>query len=226
MPSTPRRLPSGSWNCYAYLGKDAEGKRIQRSVTRPTKAEARAAAVELEMDPKNAPTELSSLTLAQAVRAYLNSNENIYSPSTNRSNQSYEKNHLGVLAHIPVSKITPAMMQEHINALSAKLSPKTVRNVYGLIESAIRYAMPKKQLDVKLPKKIKKEIVIPTPEEVRLVQEAAEAKKTISFRLPSCWHRSWVCAKARSAPSPLPMCRAEASTSIKASCSRPSGNGS
>ena len=25
MPSTPRRLPSGSWNCYAYLGKDAEG---------------------------------------------------------------------------------------------------------------------------------------------------------------------------------------------------------
>lgn len=50
MPSTPRRLPSGSWNCYAYLGKDAEGKLIRRSVTRRTKAEARAAAVELETD--------------------------------------------------------------------------------------------------------------------------------------------------------------------------------
>ena len=66
MPSTPRRLPSGSWNCYAYLGKDAEGKRIQRSVTRPTKAEAQAEAMAVKHGLKQPEKTSVNMTLAEA----------------------------------------------------------------------------------------------------------------------------------------------------------------
>ena len=103
MPSTPRRLPSGSWNCYAYLGKDAEGKRIQRSVTRPTKAEARAAAVELEQSapaPENPAA--SEMTLAQATEDYVRSRANVFSPSTARSYRSICRNYFGPLAGDPI----------------------------------------------------------------------------------------------------------------------------
>ena len=119
MPSTPRRLPSGSWNCYAYLGKDAEGKLIRKSVTRATKAEARAAAVELEADAERVAAISDDLTLAEAVRKYLDSRANLHSPSTRRSNEFIYRNRLGALAHIPVSRITSPMMQDHINAQRA-----------------------------------------------------------------------------------------------------------
>lgn len=176
MPSTPRRLPSGSWNCYAYLGKDAEGKLIRRSVTRRTKAEARAAAVELEADAERTAAVSDDLTLSEAVRKYLDSRANLHSPSTRRSNEFIFRNRLGALAHIPVSRITSPMMQDHINALAKELAPKTVRNIYGLLSSSIHFVAPEKRLTVKLPAKEAEEIVIPTLEEIKAVQDAAEAK--------------------------------------------------
>ena len=35
-----KKLPSGKWRVQVFLGKDAEGKQIRRSITAPTKKEA------------------------------------------------------------------------------------------------------------------------------------------------------------------------------------------
>lgn len=176
MPSTPRRLPSGSWNCYAYLGKDAEGKLIRKSVTRPTKAEARAAAVELETDAERTAAVSDDLTLSEAVRKYLDSRANLHSPSTRRSNEAIFKNHLGILADVPVSRITSQMMQSYVNDLSRELTPKTVRNIYGLLASSIRFSATEKRLSVKLPPKQAEEIQIPTLEQIKDIQRVAKTR--------------------------------------------------
>ena len=44
-----KQLPSGSWRCMAYLGKDKKGKIIRKSITAPTKSEAEALCKELEV---------------------------------------------------------------------------------------------------------------------------------------------------------------------------------
>lgn len=35
--TTAKKLPSGSWRCVVYLGKDNKGKKIQKSITCPTR---------------------------------------------------------------------------------------------------------------------------------------------------------------------------------------------
>ena len=38
-----KKLPSGKWRVQVFLGKDADGKQIRRSITAPTKKGSRAA---------------------------------------------------------------------------------------------------------------------------------------------------------------------------------------
>ncbi len=175
MPSTPKKLPSGSWRCLAYLGKDAGGKLIRKSVTRPTKAEARAAAVAMEAE-REEPASGSDLTVKQAVRAYLDSRANIHSPSTRRNNELIYSSKLGKISDSPIRALTSADMQEYINGLAESYSPKTIRNVYGLISSSIHYASPDKHLSVHLPKPEAVEIQIPTLEQIQAVQALADER--------------------------------------------------
>lgn len=176
MPSTPRRLPSGSWNCYAYLGKDAEGKRIQRSVTRATKAEARAAAVELE---QSAPAAIaaSPLTLGEAITKYLDSRKNVLAPNTVVNHIACAKNNLGLLAAIPIKNLTSEIVQEQINILATYRAPKTIKNFYGIITSTLKAYAPNTRLTVQLPKSNQPPLVIPTLEEITAAIREAERRK-------------------------------------------------
>lgn len=177
MPSTPRRLPSGSWNCYAYLGKDAEGKRIQRSVTRPTKAEARAAAVELEQSapaPENPAA--SEMTLAQAMELFIEQRVNVFSRSTTVGYQRIRKNYLLRLQKERLRDITQAMIQREINACAEKLSPKSVSNIHGFLSAVLAAYRPEMHLTTRLPQKEKQEIVIPELSTIKALEAYAEEK--------------------------------------------------
>lgn len=175
MPSTPKKLPSGNWRCLAYLGKDADGKLIRKSVTRPSRAEARAAAVAMEAE-RPEPASESDLTVKQAVRAYLDSRVNIHSPSTRRSNELIYSSKLGGISDAQIRTLTSADLQEHINNLSQSYSPKTIRNIYGLISAAIRYVSPDKRLSVNLPKPEAFEIQIPTLGQIQAMQSVADER--------------------------------------------------
>lgn len=172
MPSTPRRLPSGSWNCYAYLGKDAEGKRIQRSVTRPTKAEARAAAVELE---QSAPAAIaaSPLTLGEAMTRFIDSRVNVLSKSTVVGYRRIQKNYLHRLQRERLESITQDMIQTEINACAETLSPKTVSNIHGFLSAVFAAYRPDMHLKTRLPQKIKQEIIIPELSTIQAVEAYA-----------------------------------------------------
>lgn len=79
-----KQLPSGSWRVQVYLGEDENGKPIRKSFTASTKKEAEFKALNYQMHNKEMRQNPSNLTLSEAIDRYIESKENILSPSTIR----------------------------------------------------------------------------------------------------------------------------------------------
>lgn len=124
-----KKLPSGAYHTQLYIGKDETGKRKYKSITADSPKEVRrlAALFEIEKDKLAKP---EGLTLGVAMYNYTKNRINILSPTTIQS-YNYIKNKLMTpLLPIPVYNLTNDIIQNHVNALSANHSPKTVLNAY------------------------------------------------------------------------------------------------
>lgn len=146
-----KKMPSGHWKCqYRVDGK-------YKCVTAPTKKEAELLALEDQLRTKR---ELErGLTVSQAVRRYIDSRDEILSPSTI---QGYEKdltNH--ILPHAISGKLlrdlSDSDYQAFVNDVAGtvgrrgQLSPKTVKNICKLLEASVRFIEPGRILRAKLP---------------------------------------------------------------------------
>lgn len=163
-----RRLPSGNYNTLVYLGKDANGKQIRKSVTGPDRATVRKKKAELEskhQDPEQ------PLTLADALEKYLKAKKAVLSPYTVKGYQNIiEKVKAANLGALRADMSRPDA-QRIVTAFS-DLSQKTIRNRMGLISAAVHFAgytMP----PVTYPQKKKVETHIPTEKEMQIVMNAA-----------------------------------------------------
>ena len=163
-----RRLPSGNYNTLVYMGKDANGKQIRKSVTGPDRATVRKMVKELEskhQDPEQ------PLTLADALEKYLKAKKAVLSPYTVKGYQNIiEKVKAANLGTLRADMSRPDA-QRIVTAFS-DLSQKTIRNRMGLISAAVHFAgytMP----PVTYPQKKKVETHIPTEKEMQIVMNAA-----------------------------------------------------
>lgn len=172
---TPQKLPSGMWRCQVMV----DGKRIGVIDEVPSVAQAKAVALRegIIEEKKTGP----SMTVGQAVDRYIESKDAVLSPSTLRGYRSIRKNSLGKIEDTPLNRITQEAVQRHINALAKESSPKYVRNVHGLLSAVMDAYRPDFILRTTLPQKEKKEIKIPTIEEVQLL---AEKSRGTAFELP------------------------------------------
>lgn len=152
------KLPSGSYRCQAY----ANGER--KSFTAPTKKEAELMALEWQNGKRSKP---KAVTLGQAVKEYIESKENLLSPSSVRGYYIIYENAIESIKDIPLAQINEKALQGWVNANSIRYSPKSVKGQYGLVTAALR--QNKIDLDFKsvlLPRIPKKEPVIPTEEQI------------------------------------------------------------
>ena len=159
-----KRLPSGSWSCQAYshtITVNGKQKRVYERFTAPTRKEAEYMAAEFQMN-KSRRTSSETMTVAQAIESYIDSKSNILSPATIRSYRSFQRNHFQNIGQIPIKKLTRQMVQKEFNTYAATLSPKTCRNLHGLLSAALAFYMPDFTLKTSLPEKEKKEMQIPT----------------------------------------------------------------
>ena len=172
---TPQRLPSGMWRCQIMV----DGKRVSVVDENPGVAQAKAVALKAGLieEKKFGP----SMTVGQAIDRYIESKDAVLSPSTIRSYRSIRNNSLGILENVQISELSQEAVQRHINALAKESTPKYVRNVHGLLSAAVSAYRPDFVLHTTLPQKEKKEIQIPTMEEVQFLAEKA---KGTSFELP------------------------------------------
>lgn len=193
-----KQLPSGQWRTLVYSHTeivDGRKKRIYESFTADTKKESEFAAAKFAMN-KNAVTK-ANITVEKAIQVYIDTKSNILSPSTIRSYRLNAKNHLNGIRQIPVDKLTSVMVQSEVNELSGKgLSPKSVRNIYGMLTAALKEAKPELQLKCVLPQKVKTQIVIPTESDIKLLLKYADPEMQLAIKLGAFMglRRSEICA--------------------------------
>lgn len=157
-------LPSGNWRCRAYIGKNEAGKKVYKSFTAPTRKEAELLAAQAAVSWKREDEE--EMTVGEAVRNYIESKENILSPSTIQGYRRIEKNQIPSIANVYLTDFNTKLAQKYINRISKSLSPKSVANTWGLISSAIKMAEPERHIAVTLPAKRKNVRELPSPKEV------------------------------------------------------------
>ena len=178
--SEAKKLPSGKWRNLLYVGKDENGKRIYESFTADTKKEANLLAMErareLEMGIKKARTP-AEMTVGEAIDRYIEDRDAILKPKTIREYICYRKHYLQGLMDVKIKKLTEDMVQREINKATRTLAPKSVRNAWSLVQAALKAAVPELHYTVILPRKEKKEMVIPSNAQLMQLFERVEGMK-------------------------------------------------
>lgn len=154
--ATAKQLPSGTWRVQVYAGKDANGARQYKSFTAATERKATLAALEWQERYREITSDSSNMTVEEAIDAYIQLKSNLLSPSTVRFIDNVKRNHLKGLKTVRLNKLNKNLLQEAINAEAGNNSPKTVKNVYGVITAIVgQYRSDWMMPDITLPQQRK-----------------------------------------------------------------------
>lgn len=172
---TAKKLPSGSWRCLIYshtetiTKPDGSTKKVERYKSFTSKDKTMAGKREAERLAREWQDSRSvdDMTIADAVRLYIDAREGVLSPSSIRSYRSYAKHRLSAISALSVRRIDTIAMQTWLSNMRAVegLSPKTVRCVYGLVNAAYK-EITKKDLDLTLPAPVHPDLHTPIDAEI------------------------------------------------------------
>lgn len=177
------------------ITKMVNGKRYRATVDhKPSKAEAEQVIRELISGSETFCA--SDITFEQAFGSYMQTKSNVLSPSTRRGYYIVLKRLPEGFRTASVNNIDHIMVQREINRQTALLSPKSVRNTYGVITAVLRMFRPQMELHVQLPQAEKPDLYLPESEEVKKVlEEVKNTKYYVPFVLGVCgMRRSEICA--------------------------------
>lgn len=132
---TAKQLPSGNWRCRVYVGKDASGKGIYKSVTKKTEKQCIKEALELQEHYREVAGNSGAMTLDEAIQDYISKRDHILSPATIRGYDQIRRNRFQPEMGRKVSKIKQQDWQTAINREAKTCSPKTLANAWGLIST-------------------------------------------------------------------------------------------
>ncbi len=183
---TIEKLPSGNYR----ISEMKDGKRVRMTLDhKPTKAEA----LKLMFDKHESFSDTT--TFERAADRYIQSKENVLSPSTIRGYRAVLRNMDESFRRTALEKIDLPLLQRMINECAANHTPKTVRNVNGFVMSVMNYY----GADIRsprLPQKEKKNAYIPTEDDVkRILNDVKGTKYEVAFILGTLGlRRSEICA--------------------------------
>lgn len=184
------KLPSGSFR----IRKMYQGK-TYTVVTdyKPTQKEAlQLLAAELDKVQETK----KRMTFKAAAEQYIETKENVLSPSTIREYTGTVKRLSPDFVDKNLSDITAVDIQKEINLHAKTKSPKTVRNYHGFISSVLKTFRPNLTISTTLPQKTKSEPYIPTDEDVKQVIQASVGTNYEIAIMLACYgmRRSEICA--------------------------------
>ena len=182
------------------IGKGADGIYHYKSFTGygDTPAQARREAERISREWQvlhGSDWQTDSITLAEAYTNYINSRTYVCSPSTIRRYVSMSKNNLQSIMNCRLDELTQELIQKAINEEAAEHSPKTVRNIHGLLSAVIKQAGEHGQLNTKLPQKIPYVPYVPSNDDIdRLIKVANQKElKVILLAAIGSFRRSEIC---------------------------------
>ena len=165
-----KKLPSGNWRALAFY-VDGRTKR-RKSFTAPTKKEAEIAAAMFVMEHLSSKS-AGTMTLGQAMEAYIELKKGVLSPSTVRGYRNIVNSRFTGCQDKQLASITNDDLQREINIDARKVKYKTLKNGVGFLSAVMKQYRPDFRLDVALPQRDKKEANIPTDEEVNTLLKFA-----------------------------------------------------
>ena len=176
-----KKLPSGNYRVKIYSHTDSTGKKIYESFTASTKAEAEMKAAKFKND--NDRKRTADLTIKEAMETYMDKNKNVLSES---SLYGYELayNRLSFAYNKRIRKLNSADMQDIISELiDKKYSPKTVKNTYGFLKSAVAFCGVEQNFRVHLPSTVKKPLNSPEDDQIEALYKNASDRMKIAILL-------------------------------------------
>lgn len=184
--ATAKKLASGSWNCKVYSHTEdilqADGstkkKRIYKSFTCDIPGPKGKRKCEQLAAEWAATKEISivtpNITVGEAIDKYIQQRSAVLSPSTVKEYKASRKRDLQELMDVKLDVLTQEQIQKAINRECLTHSPKTVRNMHGLLTAAISAYRPDFAIKTDLPKKKRPSLYIPSDADVKRIMEFAK----------------------------------------------------
>lgn len=164
-----KKLPSGNWR--VQISMDGE----RRSFTAPTKKEAELMALEWVNGKEEQKIPAVKKTVGQAVEEYIQSKENLLSPSSTRGYWIIYNNSIDLISSILLSDITEKHLQNWINSNAAHYAAKSVKSQFGLVRAALRQNKIKIDFEsILLPRQSKEEKIIPDEKQISIILHIVE----------------------------------------------------
>lgn len=210
--ATAKKLPSGSWRCQVYshteeiLQPDGtiKKKRIYKSFTCDVQGpKGKRIAEKMAADwaeEKELHNKIQDITFGEAVDNYIKSRTPVLSPLTITGYMNIQKNNLNSLKTINIQDLKQEDIQRAINLEAVNHSPKTVRNIHGLITAVLRSYRPDMPVNTVLPAKVRPSLHVPTDDEIRQllkVVEGTEMELPILLAAFGPMRRGEICALRR-----------------------------
>lgn len=107
------------------------------SVTEPTRELAMAKAMALRADASQPERVDARKTLGEILDEYIENRENVLSPSTIRSYASYGKHRFLPYHNYKLPRLDRRTLQRMVNEEARMVSPKTLKNAWGLVQAAL-----------------------------------------------------------------------------------------
>ena len=196
--ATPKQNKNGTWSIRVYAYTDETGKPVQKQFTANKKSDVLAKARAFEAE--RARLSKNDLTVAESVERYISSRESALSPATIRAYRINARCHFDKIGMIRVNALDSDIIQDWINDLARDHSPKTVRNVYGLLRSAVLAVRPLLVLNIKMPARERPDLYTPTNEDIALLLSRSKGDLHLAICLAAfaTLRRGEICALQRS----------------------------
>lgn len=168
--AVPKKLPSGRWRVRVYDYTDDAGIKHYRSFTAATKKECAFMAAEFAQNKDRIAS--GDLTVGEALDEYIRVKSEVLSQSTIRGYKTQRKNYYQSIERYKIRALTSPVVQEWINKLAVRISPKTVSNVNGLLMATVGMFAPELHLHVTLPRKQASNLYTPSDTDVKALLAA------------------------------------------------------
>ena len=159
------KLPSGSYR----IRETHKGIRYSLTLPyKPTKHEA------YELLQEKMHHKVKDIVFEDAYKEYIKVKENVLSPSTIRGYNTIYRNIDKWFLRMDIGDIEDYHLQKLISEYALEHSPKTTRNLYGLVRAVVRFFIPKSDISATLPQKVRRESHAPSREDVMRLLESAD----------------------------------------------------
>lgn len=149
-----KKLPSGNWRVQAAI--TINGEQLKRSFTATTARKAEAEAEEWQKHCRMIGSDFTYMTVSEAIRHYIDTNEKNLSPSTVREYERILEKDMQDLMDKKLFQLTCPLIKASMNQVSEHLAPKTIKNRYSLLQTVLSVYYPDFVWAIKYPKQPKK----------------------------------------------------------------------